>query len=105
MFNISIHFRSSPQRISIFQHSMTFPSQDSQEEETLGRKEGTRHFVFIFYNNLGRSSKNGLFTINFSGVAGRVGGVRLTLDYGYMCSESSIPPRCLLLLCHKVVGW
>ena len=44
---------------------MTFPSQDSLEEETLGRKEGTRHFVFTIYN-LEKSSKNGLFTINFS---------------------------------------
>ena len=70
---------------------MTFPSQDSLEEETLGRKEGTKHFVFISCNNLGRSSKNGHFTTNFSGVVwGGAGGAgRLTLDFDYMCSETN----------------
>ena len=29
----------------------------------------------------------------------------MTLDFDYMCFESSIPPYCLLLLCHKMVRW
>ena len=34
-----------------------------------------------------------------------VGVVRLILDFDYMCFESSTPPYCLLLLCHKMDGW